>query len=78
MLALVVAGRPSIVCIQESKLVVILDYDIAQCLGVGFDYAYLPVVHTRGYCGRLEGFDVVGFKHFHQALLSVCPNEAFL
>jgi hypothetical protein len=36
------------VTIQETKLAVILDYDIAQCLGVGFDYAYLPSVRTHG------------------------------
>jgi hypothetical protein len=45
---LVVIDRPSIVCIQETKRHVISNYDIAQFLGVGFDYFYLSADQTRG------------------------------
>jgi hypothetical protein len=36
-----------LVCIQETKLDVISDYDVFQLLGSAFEYVYLPVVHTR-------------------------------
>jgi exonuclease III len=45
---LVGAKRPSIVCFQETKLSLILDYDLAQIVGVGFDYCYLPAMGMRG------------------------------
>jgi hypothetical protein len=45
---LVSTERPSIVCIQETKLDVISPFDVIQLLGHGFDYSYLPVVQTRG------------------------------
>jgi exonuclease III len=45
---LVFVERPSIVCLQETKKVVILDFDITQLLGVGFDYVYLPIIQTCG------------------------------
>jgi exonuclease III len=53
---LVAAERPSIVCIQETKLHVISDYDIAQFLGVSFDY-YMPADQTHG--GILVAWKVV-------------------
>jgi hypothetical protein len=40
--------RLSLVCLQETKLDVISDFDLMQTMGNGFDYSYLPVVHTRG------------------------------
>jgi hypothetical protein len=46
--SLVAAERPSVVCIQETKLVVISDFDIIQILGLNFGYTYLPVVHSEG------------------------------
>jgi exonuclease III len=45
---LVVAEKPSLVCLQETKLHVISDFDIMQILDVRFDYAYLPADQTRG------------------------------
>jgi hypothetical protein len=43
---LVVAKGLSLVCIQETKLDVISDFD--QLLRHGFEYVYLLAVHTRG------------------------------
>lgn len=40
--------HPSIVCVQETKLAVISDFDVMQCLGPGFDYFFLLAVQTRG------------------------------
>jgi exonuclease III len=41
--------RVNIVCLQETKLNVIDDFVIMQCLGPSFDgYVYLPADHTRG------------------------------
>jgi exonuclease III len=45
---LVTSERPSIVCLQETKLDVISQSDILQILGQGFDYFYLPADQTRG------------------------------
>jgi hypothetical protein len=45
---LVRAERPSLVCIKESKLDVVTDYDVMQILGAQFDYALLSAIHTRG------------------------------
>jgi hypothetical protein len=42
------AERPSLVCLQETKLHVINDYDVMQILGSGFDYSYLPTDDTGG------------------------------
>jgi hypothetical protein len=36
------------VCLQETKLDVINDFDVMQILGPRFDYVYLLVFHTRG------------------------------
>jgi exonuclease III len=44
---LVGAERPSLVCIQESKLDGVSDYGIMQMLGAQFDYS-LPAIHTQG------------------------------
>jgi exonuclease III len=33
---------PQIVCVQETKLSVINDFDVMQCLSPGFDYFFLP------------------------------------
>jgi hypothetical protein len=38
----------SFVCIQETKLDVISNFDIVQILGIGFEYFYLPTIETRG------------------------------
>jgi hypothetical protein len=45
---LVAAERISLVCIQETKLDVISNYDVIQLLGSGFEYVYLPAIHTQG------------------------------
>jgi hypothetical protein len=45
---LVVAERPSVVCLQEGKLHVIPPYDVMQCLSKGFDYYFLLANRTRG------------------------------
>jgi hypothetical protein len=37
-----------LVCLQETKLDVISDFDVIQILGSGFDYVFLPMVHTWG------------------------------
>jgi hypothetical protein len=57
---LVQSERLSLVCLEETKLDVINDFDVMQILGPGFDYVYLPTVHTRGgYPGHLERCGVV-------------------
>jgi hypothetical protein len=38
----------SFVCLQETKLDVISAFDVMQIVGAGFDYFFLPAVHTRG------------------------------
>jgi hypothetical protein len=35
-------------CVQETKLAVLNDFDVIQCLGPGFDYFFHPAVQTRG------------------------------
>jgi hypothetical protein len=45
---LVISERLSMVCLQETKLDVITDFDVIQILGSGFNYDYLPIVQTRG------------------------------
>lgn len=41
--------RPSIVCLQETKLDVIPNSLVWSMLGIDFrDFAYLPTMHTRG------------------------------
>jgi hypothetical protein len=44
----VATERLSLVCIQETKIDVISDFDVIQLLGPGFEYVYLPTIHTRG------------------------------
>jgi exonuclease III len=39
---LVSTERPSIICLQETKLHVILDFDVLQILGMSFNYSYMP------------------------------------
>jgi hypothetical protein len=38
----------SIVCLQETKLGVIYDFDVMQILRPGFRYSFLPANQTRG------------------------------
>jgi exonuclease III len=45
---MVATEQISLVCIQETKLNVISYYDVIQLLGSGFEYVYLPVIHTCG------------------------------
>jgi hypothetical protein len=40
--------KPSLVCLQETKLHIINDYNVMQILSSGFDYSYLPTNDTRG------------------------------
>jgi exonuclease III len=42
--ALVSAELPSLVCLQETKKVVITDFDVMQLLSIGFDDVYLPAI----------------------------------
>jgi hypothetical protein len=37
-----------VVCLQETKLPVIRDYDIVQLIGLGFDYSFLPSDQSCG------------------------------
>lgn len=45
---LVVAEHPSLVCLQETKMHVISEFDVMQIVGASYDYYYLPAVGTRG------------------------------
>jgi hypothetical protein len=45
---LILAKFPLLVCLQETKLDVISDFDVMKIIGSGFDYSYLPAIHTRG------------------------------
>jgi hypothetical protein len=41
--------KTTIVCLQETKLDVIDQFTVMQCMGPSFDgFAYLPAVETRG------------------------------
>lgn len=41
--------RPSVVCLQDTKLDVITNSLVWSMLGIEFrDFAYLPATHTRG------------------------------
>ena len=52
----VASADPSIVCFQETKMYVMDQYNVMQCLGPSFDgFAYLPATETRG--GILVGWD---------------------
>jgi exonuclease III len=45
---LVRAEHISFVCLQETKMVVILEFELMQIFGPDFEYFYLPAIHTRG------------------------------
>jgi hypothetical protein len=45
---LIASERSSVVCLQETKLDAISDFDIMLILGMGFEYAYLPIVQPQG------------------------------
>lgn len=64
---LVVAERPSLVCLQETKLSVISHFDVMQILGAGYDYTYLPAAGTRG--GIL-----VAWKASAWSVTHICPR----
>jgi hypothetical protein len=42
--SLVAVERPSVVCLQETMLAIISDFDIMQLIGPGFDYYFLSSV----------------------------------
>jgi exonuclease III len=44
----VVAKHPSIICIQETKLDIISEFDIMQLCGSRYEFFSLRAVHTRG------------------------------
>jgi exonuclease III len=44
---LVAAEHPLIICIQETKLDVIYDFDVLQMIGSGYDSFCLPAVQTH-------------------------------
>jgi exonuclease III len=44
---LVATEQPSIVCLQETILQVMSDFDVMKVLGTGFDYTFLPSTNTR-------------------------------
>jgi exonuclease III len=54
--SLVDAEKPSVVCVQETKLSVLDDYTVMQLLGFGFDYVAMPADSTHscvcGWVGR--------------------------
>ena len=57
--------RVNLVCLQETKLETINQFDVMQCLGPSFDgYDYLPACETRG--GILLAWDstVMGIDSF--------------
>jgi exonuclease III len=45
---LVIAKKPLLVCLQETKLHVLDDFLVMDIVGLGFDYAYLPAEQTSG------------------------------
>jgi hypothetical protein len=45
---LVQSESASLICLQETKLYVIYNFDVIQILGPSFDYTYLPASNTRG------------------------------
>jgi hypothetical protein len=49
-LELVATERISLVCLHETKLDVILDFDVIQILGMSFDYVFLPAVQRGASC----------------------------
>jgi exonuclease III len=49
--SLVVDIRPSIICLQETKLCSISDFDVLSILGSGFsNFVYSPAIGTIGGC----------------------------
>jgi hypothetical protein len=72
---LVGAKQPSLVCIQESKLDVVSDYDIMQMVGAQFDYS-LPAVHTGGGGGfsTLASLGLVPLERDHPHILTLCQS----
>jgi hypothetical protein len=63
---LVSAKCPCVVCLQETKKVIISDFDITQLLGAWFNYAYLPTIQT---CGGI-------FIVWHASTWSISSNAA--
>jgi exonuclease III len=45
---LIIANRPSVVCIEETKMHVISYYYVLKLLGSSFDYLFLPAEQTHG------------------------------
>jgi exonuclease III len=45
---LVASERIYLVCLEETKLEAISDYDVIQLVGMGFDYTFLPAVQMHG------------------------------
>jgi hypothetical protein len=69
---LVASERASLVCLQETKLYVISNYDVIQFLGPDFNYCYLPAEQTRG--GILVTCEVIlGWCPTHQFVGTPCP-----
>jgi exonuclease III len=49
--SVVVDLRPSIICLQETKLSIVSDYDILSILGAGFsNFVFKPAQGSRGGC----------------------------
>jgi exonuclease III len=49
--SVVVDLRPSIICLQETKLSIVSDYDILSILGAGFsNFVFKPAQGSRGEC----------------------------
>jgi hypothetical protein len=40
--------RPTFLCLQETKLHVINDFNVLILIGHDFDYAFLPSIQTHG------------------------------
>lgn len=80
----VASTKANIVCIQESKLDVVDQYTIMQCIGSAFDgFEYVPSVWTRG--GIIVAWNnafatisnVTRDEHALTGLVQPCHGEAW-
>jgi hypothetical protein len=69
---LVVSDRVSLVCVQETKMVVIPPDIILSMLGSGFDYAFLPADGPER--GILVAWRTDVWSHYRRRLLPRVPN----
>jgi hypothetical protein len=72
---LVAAENTSILCIQETKLDVISDFDVMQLCGFSCEYFSLPAVHTHG--GILVAWCVSSWEVFCCSVRSYSISTKF-